>query len=111
MKLLNVSNDVLQYYREKVRGNENITLDQARKKLTRNVMLAKKVTPRKRLDRLLGISLYQYGNLHMKLRWNKIIYIKNHRSGKHYGNWKLDKEKYIRLSEELGIEEVKFKNG
>ncbi|PLR99523.1 hypothetical protein [Bacillus sp. T33-2] len=108
MKLLKVTDDVFQYYKENVRGNKDITLDQARRKLTRNVMLAKKVVPKDDIQRIIGTKIYHYGNLHITVRWNKVIHIVNHRSGKHYGGWKLDRRKYEQLTKELGIQDDKF---
>ncbi|MFO1442945.1 hypothetical protein KDN24_06905 [Bacillus sp. Bva_UNVM-123] len=109
MKILKLSNAAYHYYRDKVKGNITITKEQAARKLSRNILLAKEVKLKSKLDRLLGKKLFHYGNLHITTQWNKVISIKNHRTGKHYGNWKLDKEKYIKLSKELGITDIKFK--
>lgn len=108
MKLLKLSDKAYEQYRTKVKGNENITRDQASKKITRNVLLAKEVPPRYTLDRLLGSKLYHYGNLHIIVRWGKVLQIYNHFGGQYHNDWVLDKEKYIKLTKELGIEDSKY---
>lgn len=108
MKLLKLSDNAYNYYRENVKGNKNIAMDQARRKLTRNVLMAKEVKIRNRLDRLLGKRLYHYGNMDIIVQFDRVIHIKNIKGGKRKGNWKRDEEKYIQLTKELGIEDSKF---
>lgn len=105
MKILKLSDSVYEYYREKVNGNQNISREQAARKITRNVLLAKEVQLRKRLDRLLGKKLYHYGNMDIVVQWGKVIHISNKKGGKRKGNWYKDMKKYEQLTKELGIED------
>ncbi|MBL4951063.1 hypothetical protein JK635_02260 [Neobacillus sp. YIM B02564] len=106
MELLNISQKALNYYRKHVRGNEGITVDQAKRKLTRNVLLAKKLHPNCQEDINKGNVLYQYGNLLILVKDNCIIHLKNHYNVNSYRDWKLDRFKYVELSKEFGIEVV-----
>ena len=103
MKILKLSDEVYQYYKTMIRGNEDITKDQAERKLTRNVMLGVEVPPRNTLERLKGNKLYYYGNLHIVVRWGKVVYLSNHYGGKHYNQWEPNEQKYIELTKKLGI--------
>lgn len=105
MKLLKLSQDMYEVYRKTVKGNEHTSLDQARRKLTRNVLLAKEVSSW--LQKLIGKSIYLYGNLHIAVQFGKVVALENH-YGNANGDWKLDKKEYIRLSKELGITDNKF---
>jgi hypothetical protein len=97
VQLLELSKGAYKYYKNNVKGNENITYDMARRKLTRNVLLAKKVEPE-----LNGKKLYIYGCLHILVVNNKIVWIKNH-PGKSTSRFKKNMELYNRLNQELGI--------
>lgn len=108
MKLLKVPNDIYEKYKDTVKGNENTSLDQVRRKLTRNMLLAKEVTPRSKWERLIGNKIYHYGNLHFVVRYGKVIELKNYKGGKHYGGWRLDEKKRMELTIKLGIEDSKF---
>jgi hypothetical protein len=95
---------VFQYYRENVKGNENISRDQASRKLTRNVLLAMEVPPRNFLETWSGNTKYIYGNLHIIVKRGKVIKLfNNHGKVKAYGGWFLDKEKYNQLTKDLKI--------
>lgn len=99
MDLLRVNDKVLDYYRNNVRGNEDITLDQLERKLTRNMKLAYKEDSEGHRN-----QLYKYGSLWFAVcSRGKVRWIKN-KCNKPVG-WKLDKKEYIRLSKELGIED------
>jgi hypothetical protein len=50
VKILRLPSRVFHYYRTHVKDNEDITKDQASRKLTRNVQLAKEIPPRNELD-------------------------------------------------------------
>jgi hypothetical protein len=104
VEILELTDKVFEYYRKNTKGNENISRDQVARKLTRNVLLAKEVPPRNAIDRLLGNCMYHYGNLHIVVRRNKIVHIRNYKNQNNYKNWELDRFKYVDLSRELGIE-------
>jgi hypothetical protein len=103
LKILKLSDEVYEHYKSNIKGNENITKDQAARKLTRNVMLAMEITPRNALDRLKGNKLYYYGNLHILVRRGKVVHLSNHYGGKHFGGWFKDEKRYVQLTKELGI--------
>jgi len=97
--LLKVSDNVLDYYRNNVRGNEKITLDQLQRKLTRNMKLAHKEDSAGYRN-----QMYKYGSLWFTVcSRGKVRWIKN-KCNMPVG-WMLDKKEYIRLSKELGIED------
>lgn len=105
MQILELDDVVFDYYKLCTYGNENITKDQAARKLTRNYLLGMPVAPRNESDRLKGNQMVYYGNLHMVIRNGKVIHLNNHtgRGNKHYGGWFKNHEKYIELTKELGI--------
>ncbi|PAD70833.1 hypothetical protein CHH83_01905 [Bacillus sp. 7586-K] len=109
MKLLEITDEALEQYRTTVRGNENITYDQAQRKLTRNVILVKDFAPEriKRSWLTLGKN-FAYGNLHIIVRSGKIIKIVNHK-GRKQDSWNPPKHEYIKLCKLLGIEDNKYK--
>lgn len=105
MQILELDNEMYKYYKLCTRDNENITIDQARRKLTRNYLLGMPVPPRNESDRLKGNQMVFYGNMHMVIRNGKVIHLYNHTGkGKHFGGWFKDEEKYIELTKKLGIE-------
>lgn len=73
MELLQLGKGVLPYYRKHVRGNEDIDQNLAQRKLTRNVLLAKKALCDEQ-----GKVLYLYGNLEILVVNDTIVWIKNH---------------------------------
>ena len=89
-------------------GKPEITMDQVKRKLTRNTILAKPIISKSKLDKLLGIQVYAYGNLYITVRWNKVIDIENHKGDLLHPEWKINKKLYIELSKNLGIESSKF---
>lgn len=105
MKLLKLTDEVFQYYKENVKGNENISEDQAARKLTRNVLLAMPVPQRSPVERLIGNMKYIYGNLYIVVRRNKVVHISNQSGGKRYGGWFKDQAKYDELTKLLEIAE------
>jgi hypothetical protein len=106
IRLLNLKESAYQYYRTNVKGNLNISFDQAQKKLTRNVLLAVEKTSLKNI--LKCQQVYIYGNLKIIVRFGTIIEIENHIQDIVPG-WTLDQKKYEQISRELGIYENKFK--
>jgi hypothetical protein len=103
LELLNLTNKAFRYYSKRVKGNEDITYDLARRKLTRNVMLAAEIPPRDQSDLEKGNKLYHYGNLHILVKGDWVINIKNHRNTNSYTGWELDRFKYVELTIALGI--------
>lgn len=112
MKKENSNLDILQfkkglfkYYKEQVEGNDSITLEQARKKMTRNMHLAAKAD-----STGFHSQKYMYGSLHFVVSDRGVItWIKNRQFTPQ--NWESDKEKYVQLSEELGIEDAETYEG
>lgn len=96
MKRLNMSKRMYEYYRDSVKNNETITFSQARRKMTRNMLLANKADS----SNYIG-QMYQYGRLWFVVRDNKIIWMKN--KCRNPEGWILDKEKYDELNKTLGI--------
>lgn len=103
MKLITISDKAFRYYKRKVRGNKDITYDLACKKLTRNIILAKKVPARNEEEIAKRNELFLYGNLFILKRGNMVIHLWNHKNTNAYEDWELDQAKYDELSKELGI--------
>ncbi|MFC8151650.1 hypothetical protein ACFUP3_18405 [Bacillus paralicheniformis] len=102
MKMLKVSEDALNYYRECVKGNKNISEDQARAKLTRNVNLVQAEAPERVLRSGLFSKVYMYHDLHITVRNGKVIKVVNHKRPR------FSKKRYIELSKALGIKDIKY---
>jgi hypothetical protein len=99
-KLLKITPRVYEYFRTKVKGNEDATYDLTTRKLNRNIQLAKEFMP-DLISKHLGTTTYRYGNLHIKTRFNKIINIKNHYgTGSH---WNVDEKRIHTLNVKYGI--------
>lgn len=105
MELLKLSESAFEYYKKNVKGNENITLDMARRKLTRNTLLAAKTSTL--ADKLKLQQEYVYGCLRIVVRFGTIVKLENHVP--QVPGWKVNKKEYIRLSKILGIPQDKFK--
>ncbi|MFS1518603.1 hypothetical protein V1503_19380 [Bacillus sp. SCS-151] len=103
MKLLKLADEVYEYYRGNVKGNHNTSFDLARRKITRNVHLAKRLHQNNLFNRLKGIKKYQYGNLHIIVKRDTVIHIVNYKGTTLHNDWNFDKKKYKQLSVELGI--------
>jgi hypothetical protein len=103
LKILKLTDKVYDTYKSFVRHNDDITRELAEKKLTRNVMLAKEVEPRSEFEKQIGNRVYQYGNLQIVVRRDKVVHIWNNKGVNAYTNWELDIVKYVELSRELGI--------
>lgn len=97
MELLKFKRGLFDIYKKTVKGNEKISYLEARKKVTRNMLLAKKVE-------LEGNRvLYQYGSLHFVVHDHRIIWIRNYQPVPN--DWVLNKVDYIRLTKYLEIDE------
>jgi hypothetical protein len=104
-EILKFKKGLFDYYKETVSGNKDITLDQAQKKMTRNMLLAAKADSTN-----FHAQKYMYGNLHFIVNERGVItWMKN----KQYApqGWKSDKKLYVQLSEELGIEDAETVTG
>jgi hypothetical protein len=98
MELLKLKRKVEEYYRNNVKGNKNISYDQIRRKMTRNMLLAKKED-----STGYPCQMYKYGSLWFLVKDGKVVWMKN--KCKVPEDWVLDKDKYNKLNKELGIEE------
>jgi hypothetical protein len=93
-------------YKLTVKGNMNVSFDQARRKLTRNILLA---AERKSLKNTLKRRReFIYGNMRIIVKSGTIIEIENYIIDV-VPNWTKDEEKYERITKELGIHEDKNK--
>lgn len=89
-------------YISSVKGNESLTYEEAKKKLTRGILLGYSVYKNDKTK----IQIIQYGWLQIVTKANKkgkkkIIDIKNYQKPRQY--WKLDLVKYKEISEKLGL--------
>lgn len=107
MKLFKVSKKALDQYRDTVRDNKHVSQELAQKKLTRNIMLVKETAPH-RIEKGFLTVTYKYGNLFITTLGNIVVRVVNHK-GKPL-KWRFPKERYIQLSEQLEIEDSKFKS-
>lgn len=94
-KILRLSEGAYRHYKSHVRGNTKISMEEARLKLTRNVLLAQKSKGKN------GATLYKYGCLWMAVKGNTILWVNNHNQKPH--GWKKNFQKYEQLNVELGI--------
>lgn len=86
------------YYKENVRGNENISLQDAQKKMSVNKILAYEKVDKVRRN----TTLYQYGCLKFLVdRKGSIVWMKNNCTP--LRGWKVDVEKREQLKREFGI--------
>lgn len=108
LKLYKLPEEVYKQYQQQVKGNANITYEQAVKKLNRNIQLVKETAP-ERIERKFLSVTYKYGNLHLVTRLGKIVKLVNHKDYKQYSDdWIFPKKRYIQLNKELGIDDCKF---
>ena len=91
-------------YKTEVKGNANIPWDQAEKKLNRNILLVQEADPKYTKKKWLTTT-YSYGNLKVKVRFNKIIDIENHKGEP--TDWHTKPRRYEELSRQLGILDYK----
>jgi hypothetical protein len=106
LKMLKLNDNSYEYYRNKVKGNENISREQAERKLTRNSLLSfvyMKDSPAKKNPR----TWYSYGALRFMVQNNEVKWIEN--NCRVYPMWYLDTAKYMSLSDELGIDKEHVK--
>lgn len=108
MELYNLKNSAYQMYKLTVKGNMNVSFDQARRKLTRNILLA---AERKNLkNKLKRQREFIYGNMRIIVKSGTIVEIENYITDTN-PDWTKDEERYEQISKELGIYEDKKQNG
>ena len=96
VKTLKVSTFALQSYKQFVKGNLRLSISEVEKKLTRNVLLAKRV------GEFDNHIVYAYGKLRIFVKDNSVITcIMNHQEP--IDDWELDYEKKEMLDSVLGI--------
>jgi hypothetical protein len=101
MKLLKLKRGIFSQYRKNVKGNADTPYHIVQAKLTRNVDLAYQEVPRTAHDRQQGILHYHYGNLHITVKGDTIVDLKNSRR---YSDWFYkDEQRYQELNNLLGI--------
>lgn len=96
LKMLQMGKGVYQEYVNTVKGNENTPYDVAHKKLSRNVILGRKISTNGET------TLYHYGNLDITVVGNTITGIKNNK-GNIGRKFKKNIPRYIKLNKQLGI--------
>lgn len=96
LKNLKVSTFALQSYKQFVKGNFRLSISEVEKKLTRNVLLAKKISESD------NQAIYAYGKLRIFVENDSIVTcVMNHQ--KRADGWKLDHDKKEMLDSVLGI--------
>lgn len=106
VEFLTFNESTLNYYRKKVKGNEDISDDQARRKMTRNMLLAypyKRESSVKKHPR----TWYSYGSLRFIVKDNKVTSLINHQ--RVFKAWVKDWDKYKELNARFDIEEKYIK--
>ncbi|MGD7046998.1 hypothetical protein FZC83_02035 [Rossellomorea marisflavi] len=104
-EILRFGRGLFDYYREHVNGNEDISYDQARRKMTRNMRLAFKAD-----SEGYRTQKYMYGSLHFCVNERGIItWIRNRQYSPQGFN--IDPVRYIEVSKELGIEDAETYDG
>lgn len=93
---LKMTDSAFNYYKNSVKGNKNITYEQACLKMTRNMMLALPVKKNngKRL-------VYMYGTLHFTVQNGRVNWIGNQRPIP--AVWYKDRVRYDEITKTLGI--------
>lgn len=96
MKLYEVSQGVCNYYRKHVKGNQEVSDVEVQKKLTRNINMTKVTVPLSN-----NRVIYLYGNLHITVKGNKIIKLKNNKQPTDW--FYKDRKKFNELNQMLGL--------
>lgn len=95
------------YYKKHVKGDIDIDLETANKKITRNMYLALAYKKKNHKD---GMKIwYSYGALRFMVQNSEVKWIENHCAG--FPMWYKDWDKYTELSKELGIDEEHVRGG
>lgn len=104
--LLSLSENSLNYYRKHVKGNRDISENQACRKMTRNMMLAF-AYKKDSLNKKSPGTWYAYGCLRFIVKDGTVIWMENHLPV--FKVWYKDWEMYEKLNKEFGIEEEHIK--
>ncbi|CAG7840855.1 hypothetical protein CLOHAE12215_02279 [Clostridium haemolyticum] len=76
---------VYEYYINNVKGNENLTYNQVKKKLSSNALSGVKMP-----DDREGVEVYRYGNMAIKIQNEEIVYIHNNKGIKNFEMYKFN---------------------
>lgn len=95
LKLLQLGKGVAKYYRQNVKGNKDADCSMIQRKLTRNVLVGKRIKPKEE-----GKTLYIYGNLEILVVGNTIVWLKNN-SGK--TRYRVNEDRKKCVGEMLGL--------
>ena len=103
-ELLEIGYRAYEYYIKTVKGRENCTQEEARKVLTRNIILSID-TMEDMVEEFQLCKVFQYGNLSIKINElkSKIIGVRNHYT---YNEFVVDLEYKEFLNKKLGIIDV-----
>lgn len=96
-KVLELTENAYRYYRSCVEGNRFVSFELARKKLTRNILLARKV-PNLTVDA--SKQLYIYGHLQILVQSDKIVWVKDEPKRCRFSK---DMKKFAKLNKMLDI--------
>lgn len=97
MRLLFMSNVIYERYKQSVRGAEDISIEEARRLMTRNMLLS--IRGEKGVCK--G-TYYMYGRLHFVVDNNRIVWLKNRMPAPK--SWKRNNRRYLKLNERFGID-------
>lgn len=97
MKLINVPKHIYEQYRATVRGSEDISLDETRRKFTRNKYLS--LT---KLSHQKNRTYYMYGRFHFIVDKNNTVVWMNNKRESPVG-WERDNKLFMKLNKQLGI--------
>lgn len=93
--ILKLTPTAYEQYKSSVKGNQDISFDEAARKLSRNVHYVKDVLPEKITRNWFDVT-YLYGNMDITVRFGKIVSIVNYKGGG--VSLKIDKKYYNALS-------------
>jgi hypothetical protein len=99
---LKLTQESYNVYRESVKGNEDITLDQAARKVSRNCHYVRDKEKGKVVKNGWFTTTYSYGNLDIVVRWGKVLSISNKKGNGVTMN--IDRKYYNELSSLYGVE-------
>lgn len=100
IRILELSPAVFDTYRNRIRGNENITYELACKKMTRNLLLGEEeFDPYNHNE---DVQMYSYGFMQFKVKGNRVIWLKP--KARYPVGWEKDWGKHKELTIKLGIE-------
>lgn len=101
IELIKFNEHSLNYYRKHVKGNKNVSEEEANKKITRNMYLSLRYK-RDNLTKKNPREWYAYGQLRFMVQNGEVKWIEN--NCVYFPMWYKDWNKYHELSKKLGIE-------